>query len=116
MATGFLSLQFPQLQFHWPSYTCLHMFKGIKQARLRNDSVVETIRQGLFKKIFYFFIIIHERHRMRERERQRHRQREKQAPCREPDVGLNPWSPGSHLGLQAVLNRCATGAALAVGS
>ena len=29
-------------------------------------------------------LFIHERHR----ERQRHRQREKQAPCREPDVGL----------------------------
>ena len=28
-------------------------------------------------------------------ERQRHRQREKQAPCREPDVGLNPSTPGS---------------------
>ena len=28
-------------------------------------------------------------HRERERERQRHRQREKQAPCREPDVGLD---------------------------
>ena len=25
-----------------------------------------------------------------ERERQRHRKREKQAPCREPDVGLDP--------------------------
>ena len=47
----------------------------------------------------------------RERERQRHRQREKQAPCREPDVGLNPGSPGSRPGLQAALNRCATGAA-----
>ena len=30
-----------------------------------------------------------------ERERQRHRQREKQAPCREPDVGLNPRPLGS---------------------
>ena len=29
-----------------------------------------------------------ERERERERERQRHRQREKQAPCREPHVGL----------------------------
>ena len=29
-----------------------------------------------------------------------------------PDVGLNPGSPGSHPGLQAALNRCATGAAL----
>ena len=54
--------------------------------------------------------------RDREREKQRHRQREremKQAPCREPDMGLDPGSPGSHPGLQAVLSRCATGAALA---
>ena len=36
-----------------------------------------------------------------ERERQRHRQREKQAPCREPDMGLDPRSPGSRLGLKA---------------
>uniref|UniRef100_UPI0024443B13 RING finger protein 151 n=1 Tax=Nyctereutes procyonoides TaxID=34880 RepID=UPI0024443B13 len=37
-------------------------------------------------------------------------QREK-APCREPDAELDPGSPGSHPGLQAALNRCATGAA-----
>ena len=36
-------------------------------------------------------------------------QREKQAPCRDPDVGLDPRSPGSHPELKAVLNRCATG-------
>ena len=35
------------------------------------------------------------RERERERERQRHRQSEKQAPCREPDVGLNPRTTGS---------------------
>ena len=29
------------------------------------------------------------------RERQRHRQREKQAPCRDPNVGLNPRTAGS---------------------
>ena len=40
-----------------------------------------------------------------ERERQRHRQREKQAPCREPDTGLDPWSPGSCPELQVALNR-----------
>ena len=34
-------------------------------------------------------------------ERQRHRQREKQAACREPDVGLDPGSPGSHPGPKA---------------
>ena len=32
-----------------------------------------------------------------ERERQRHRQREKQAPCREPDVGLDPETPDHSL-------------------
>ena len=31
-----------------------------------------------------------------ERERYRHRQREKWAPCREPDVGLDPRTLGSY--------------------
>ena len=44
-------------------------------------------------------------HRERERERQRHRQREKQAPCQEPNVGLDPGSPGSGPGLKVALNR-----------
>ena len=39
-----------------------------------------------------------------ERERQRHRQREKQAPCREPDVGLDPGTLGSGPGLKAGAN------------
>ena len=30
-----------------------------------------------------------------ERERQKQRQREKQAPCKEPNAGLNPRIPGS---------------------
>ena len=30
------------------------------------------------------------------RKRQRHRQRKKQAPCREPDVGLDPGTLGPH--------------------
>ena len=42
--------------------------------------------------------------RDRERERQRHRQREKQGPRREPDMGLDSWSPGSGPGLKAALN------------
>ena len=36
-----------------------------------------------------------------EKERQKRRQREKQAPCREPDVGLDPGSPGSGPKLKA---------------
>lgn len=50
--------------------------------------------------------------RERETERQRHKQREKQVPCREPDVGLDPGSPGSHPGLKAALNCWATQDAL----
>ena len=46
-----------------------------------------------------------ERESTHERERQRHRQREKQAPCRKPDVGLNPGSPGSGPGRKAALDR-----------
>ena len=46
-----------------------------------------------------------------EREKQRHRKREKQAPCREPDEGFDPGSPGSHPGLKVALNHWATGAA-----
>ena len=38
---------------------------------------------------------------MTERQRQRHRQREKQALCREPDVGLDPRTPGSRPGPEA---------------
>ena len=36
-----------------------------------------------------------------ESERQRHRQKEKQALCREPDVGLDPRTPGSWPELKA---------------
>ena len=43
--------------------------------------------------------------RDREREEQRHRQREKQAPCRESDVGLDPRSPESGLGLKVAPNH-----------
>ena len=54
------------------------------------------------------------RERERERERQRHRQREEQAPCRKPDVGLDPGSPRSRPGLKAAPNRRATRAALLI--
>ena len=35
------------------------------------------------------------------KERQRHWQREMQAPCRKPDVGLDPGTPGSRPGPKA---------------
>ena len=43
--------------------------------------------------------------RERERERQRHRQREKQAPCGEPDAGLDPRTPGHDLSRRQMLNH-----------
>ena len=49
-----------------------------------------------FKDFIYVFM------RDQVKERQRHRQREKQAPCREPNVGLDPWSQ------RQALNRWAT--------
>ena len=61
---------------------------------------------------FFKILFIHDTHR--ERERQRCRQRKKQAPCREPDVGLDPGSPGSRPGLKVVLNRWATQGSLTV--
>ena len=36
-----------------------------------------------------------------QREKGRHRQREKQAPCKEPNAGLDPRSPGSRPGPKA---------------
>ena len=38
---------------------------------------------------------------MRDTERQRYRQREKQAPCKEPNVGLDPETLGSRHGPKA---------------
>ena len=49
----------------------------------------------LFFRFIYLFMI------ERERERQRHRRREKQAPCGEPDVGLDPGTPRSRPGPKA---------------
>ena len=49
---------------------------------------------GISKVFFFgFYLFIHER--------ERHRQREKQAPYKEPNVGLDPGTPGSHPGPKA---------------
>ena len=56
---------------------------------------IRLLIAGHFKILIYFFkdfySFIHER----QRERQRLRQKEKQAPCREPDVGLDPRTLGT---------------------
>ena len=48
---------------------------------------------------------------VREREAETQAEGEAGSMHGEPDVGLDPGSPGSGPGLQAVLNGCATGAA-----
>ena len=62
---------------------------------------------NFFKDFIFLFMRDTERERERERERegQKHRQREKRAPCREPNVRLDPGSSGSSPRLKAVLNR-----------
>ena len=42
------------------------------------------------------------------REKQRHKQKEKQAPCREPDVGLHPQTQDHALSQRQMLNCWAT--------
>ena len=61
-------------------------------------SYVSSLRKHIsfFKDFIYLFM------RDTEGERPRLRQREKQASCREPDVGLDPRTPGSCTELKAV--------------
>ena len=47
-----------------------------------------------YNQVFFFKDFIYLFMRDTQRERQRYRQ-EKQAPCREPDMGLDPGTPGS---------------------
>ena len=62
-----------------------------------------------FFKTFYLFI--HERHREGERGRDTGRGKSR-LPCKEPDFGVDPGSPGSCPGLKVPLNCWATRAAL----
>ena len=52
---------------------------------------------NIFLKIFFIYLFMRGIYR-------ESGQREKQAPCREPNVGFHPRSPGSHPGLKVALN------------
>ena len=71
---------------------------------VRRGKLVKTLcnfqNLVVFLRFFFFFFNSF----MRDTERERVRQGEKQAPCREPHVGLDLGTPGSHPGLKAVLN------------
>ena len=64
---------------------------------------LESLPSFFFKDLIYLFM--RDTHTERDRQIDRHRQREKQAPCRKPDVGLDPGTPGSRPGWKAALNR-----------
>ena len=71
------------------------------------DLILSSYGIKFFTSTFFFlrfYLFIHETNRVREAETHRQRE-EKKAPCKEPDAGLNPRSPGSHPGLKAALNR-----------
>ena len=65
----------------------------------------QDLEIGFFLFFYLKILFIYERERERkgerEREGERHRQREEQAPCREPDMGLDSGTPRSRLGLKA---------------
>ena len=65
---------------------------------LKSPENTDVACLGIWVCFFFLKILfIHET----EKERQRHRQKEKQAPCREPDVGLDPGTPESCPGPKA---------------
>ena len=55
--------------------------------------------------LFYFKDFIYLFMTDTEREGQRYRQREKQAPCKEPDVGLEPGNPGLRIPILNILKK-----------
>ena len=72
------------------------MAKAKSMARVKPTATLQTGAILFFKR---FYLFIHERHT--HTQRQRHRHREKPAPYREPDMGLDPGTPGSCPGLKA---------------
>ena len=82
----------PSVRFHW--FPSQEQGEGVQ----RPWSFVLSTPQ-LFFCFLKIYLFIHDRHR--EREGQRHRQWEKQAPCQEPDTGLDPGTPGSCPGPKA---------------
>ena len=73
--------------------------RNFSRFNLSNFPIILWLAVDIFFLRFHLFI--HESHT----ERQRHRQMEKQAPCREPDVGLDPGTPGSRPELKEALNH-----------
>ena len=90
--------------YQW-SDLCLHYLcrKAFSIYISWTDTEISMLLIFSFLKDFIYLFM-----RDTEKERLRHRQREKQAPCREPDVGLNPGTPGSCPGPKAGAHHWAT--------
>ena len=69
-------------------------FLGVKRLEIsgNKNSNFEMENSHLFVDFFKDFIYLF----MRDTQKERERQREKQCPCREPNVGLDPRTAGSH--------------------
>ena len=93
-----------------PSSLCLPHFNhssctltGFVKVKLVLTSIYESLIKPFFLKKDFIYLFMSDTER--ERERQRNRQREEQAPCREPDVGLDPGIQDHALGRRQALNR-----------
>ena len=89
-------MAFESLQYHEQQRKSIKSQNINIKTHLLGISMVFLLVLSFF---FFFFKILFMRDT--ERDRQRHGQREKQAPCREPNVGLNPRSPRSGPRLKA---------------
>ena len=99
------SLLFSPVLFHWALAASANL--GFLGSLWTPQSVWARLFKFSFvvlKDFIYLFT--------KDRERQRHSQREKQAPCREPDAGLDPGTWDHALSQRQMLNHWAIQASL----
>ena len=103
-----LSVYYELLFYHFLKNTCTSIL-----SLTYSLSFVILLLYILILHIFLFFLkILFIYSWQTHRERKRHRQRKKQTHLRDPDAGLDPWTPGSHPELKAELNHWAVHASL----
>ena len=87
----------------WP-WACYSVFLASVYPSIK----IRIFEQNHLQLLSFFFKILFIFSWETQRERQRHRQREKQAPCKEPDAGLNPRLQDHALSWRQMRNRWAT--------
>ena len=96
---GFVLCNFQKQELVIPMLLCV---ANVPTCPMPRNNTYTSMDKLAFEIVLWFcfalrFLFVHERHT----ERQRHRQREKRAPCRDPNAGLDPGTPGSHPGPKA---------------